>query len=244
MNATLIDQLKQLRLSGLKDELARQQHQLHHYQDLGFEERLSLLLEHELTQREQRRIQRLLRQAKFRLSAQMEQLDYRPERQINKNQMRSLMQGEWLRQKQNLLITGATGCGKTYIACALGHHFCQQGMGVRYFRLKTLLEQLHIVHADGTYPQLLNQLNQTPLLIIDDWAMEPITAQQRSDLLDIIDARYHMASTIVSSQLSIKHWHELIGESTYADAIMDRLLHHAQRLELEGESMRKMNNKR
>jgi len=242
MNLMLIDQLKQLRLSGLKDELERQQQHVNHYQDLAFEARLSLLLNHELTQREQRRVERLVKQAKFRLSAQMEQTDYRPERQLNKNQMRALMEGEWLRQKQNLLITGATGCGKTYIACALGHHVCQQGIGVRYFRLKTLLEQLQIVHAVGTYPRLLNQLNQTPLLIIDDWAMEPITPQQRSDLLDIIDARYQAASTIVSSQLSIKHWHELIGESTYADAIMDRLLHHAQRLELEGESMRKMNN--
>ena len=145
--------------------------------------------------------------------------------------------------QRNYTLTGATGCGKTCLACAIGHHFCQQGIGTRYFRLKTLLEQLQIVHADGTYPRLLNQLNQTPLLVIDDWAMEPITAQQRSDLLDIIEARYQVASTIVSSQLSIKHWYELIGESTYADAIMDRLLHHAQRIEMKGESLRKMNNK-
>ena len=164
----LIDQLKQLRLSGLK--LERQQQQVNHYPDLSFEARLSLLLNHELTQHEQRRGERLVKRAKFRLSAQMEQVDYRSERQLNKNKMRPLMEGEWLRQKQNLLITGATGWGKTYIACALGHHVCQHGIGVRYFRLKTLLEQLQIVHAVGTYPRLLNQLNQTPLLIIDDWA--------------------------------------------------------------------------
>ncbi len=241
MNLTLTEQLKQLRLSGLHAELTRQQEQPNHYQDLSFEERLSLLISHELTQREQRRIERLVKQAKFRLQAQCSQIDYRSDRQLHKSQIQSLMQGNWLKHQQSLLLTGATGCGKTFIACALGHHFCQQGLSVRYFRLKTLLELLHITHAEGTYPRFLNQLNQTSLLIIDDWAMEPITTQQRSDLLDIIDARYQMASTIVSSQLSIKHWHELIGESTYADAIMDRLLHHSQRIELSGESMRKMN---
>jgi DNA replication protein DnaC len=235
----LNQQLQQLRLSGALQALQRQNEQPGHYQELTFDERLSLLLSHELTVREQRKVARLIKQAKFRLQAHPEQVNYQIERGLPKSQFRSLLEGHWLTHFQNLLFTGATGCGKTWLACAIGHHLCQQGIPVRYYRLKTLLVQLLKVHGDGSYSRFLNQLTQTPVLILDDWGMESLNTQQRSDLLDIIDARHGQASTIIASQLPVDCWHELIGEATYADAIMDRLIHRAERLDLKGESMRK-----
>lgn len=240
MNTELTQQLTDLRLSTLKHNLMLQEEQPHLYSDLSFHERLSLLLAEELVTREQRKIDRLVKQAKFRLAAHPRHIDYRASRGIEKAKVRSLLEGHWLQHHQNLILTGATGCGKTYLGCAIGHHFCQQGMPVRYFRLKGLQEQLRQVHGDGSYPRFLEQLNKTPLLILDDWGMETLTTQQRSDLLDIIDARHEQGSMIIMSQLPIAKWHELIGEATYADAIMDRLIHRAERFELQGESMRRL----
>ena len=236
----LVEQLQQLRLPGVLQALERQHEQPGHYQELTFEERLSILLSSELIRRQQHKVERLLTQAKFRLKAHPEQIDYKKERGLDKSQFRSLLEGHWLIHHQNLLFTGATGCGKTWLACALGHHLCQQGTAVRYYRLKGLLGQLLKVHGDGTYNRFLNQLTATPVLILDDWGMDTLNSQQRSDLLDIIDARHGQGSTIIASQLPVNCWHELIGEATYADAIMDRLIHCAQRFELGGDSMRKL----
>jgi DNA replication protein DnaC len=240
MNSQLTEQLASLRLSALGQSLNRQEEQAHLYREMSFHERLSLLLEEELTAREQRKIERLIKQAKFRLSAHPNDIDYRAGRGIEKSAIRSLLEGHWLGHYQNLIFTGATGCGKTYLGCAIGQYFCQQGMSVRYFRLKSLQEQLRQVHGDGSYPRFLNQLNNTQILILDDWGMEALNTQQRSDLLDIIDARHEQGSVIMMSQLPVVKWHELIGDATYADAIMDRLIHRAQRFELQGESMRKI----
>ena len=148
--------------------------------------------------------------------------------------------GHWLGHHQNLIFTGKTGCGKTYLGCAIERYFCQQGVSVRYYRMKSLQAHLRQVHGDGSYPRFLNQLNNTQILILDDWGMEALSTEQRSDLLDIIDARHEQCSMIIMSQLPVANWHALIGEATYADAIMDRLIHRAQRFELEGESMRKL----
>jgi len=141
-----------------------------------------------------------------------------------------------------MLMTGATGCGKTYLACALGYHHCQQGKVVYYFRLKELLEKLFLAQADASYRKLINKLSSADLLIIDDWGLEPLTASQRSDLLELIDARYELKSTLIASQLPIKNWYEMIGESTHADAILDRVIHGSIKIELQGESMRKKMN--
>lgn len=240
MKTELTQQLTNLRLSTMKHNLMLQEEQPHLYSDLSFHERLSLLLAEELVTREQRKIDRLVKQAKFRLAAHPRHIDYRASRGIEKAKVRSLLEGHWLQHHQNLILTGATGCGKTYLGCAIGHYFCQQGMPVRYFRIKGLQEQLRRVHGDGSYPRFLEQLNKTPILILDDWGMETLSTQQRSDLLDIIDARHEQGSMIIMSQLPIAKWHELIGEATYADAIMDRLIHRAERFELQGESMRKL----
>lgn len=240
---TLQQQLNILKLNGVKTALQHQAEQAHLYLEQSFEERLSLLFSQEITGREQRRIERLMKQAKFRLKANLTEMDYSANRQLSKDKIRSLAQGEWLKLSQNLLITGATGCGKTYLSCALGHHYCQQEHSVYYFRLKELLEKLFMAQADGTYRKQINKLKSCDLLILDDWGLEPLNAQQRSDLLELIDARYDLKSTLITSQLPITHWYEMIGESTHADAILDRLFHSSIKIELKGESMRKKLNK-
>ncbi|PAV10504.1 ATP-binding protein [Arsenophonus sp. ENCA] len=236
----LYEQLTVLKLNALRDALRNQNAQPNTYQELGFEERLSLLVAEELTNRENRKAERLIKQAKFRLNAELSELDYRSSRGIEKTLIRSLSQGSWLSLKQNLLLTGATGSGKTYLACALGHNACRQGYKVYYFRLKSLMELCYQGHADGRYGKLLTKLNHTDLLLLDDWGLEPLSSEQRSDLLEIIDLMYQKGSIIVVSQLPIENWYKMIGDSTHADAILDRLVHGSIKLELKGESMRKI----
>ncbi|RZP96030.1 ATP-binding protein [Vibrio vulnificus] len=234
------NQLTQLKLSGVKSALEHQNELPSTYQEMSFEERLSLLLDEELTQRENKRIARLLKQAHFRLHAELEELDYRSGRGLEKSVIRNLASGQWLSRKQNILLTGATGCGKTYLACALGRHLCRQGHSVYYFRLKNLLEECYQSHADGSYPKLLGKLAKSALLIIDDWGLEPLAADQRSDLLEIIDQHYQKGSILLISQLPVEEWHRMIGDATHADAILDRLVHGSIKVNLTGESMRKV----
>lgn len=234
------NQLTQLKLSGVISALEHQNELPSTYQEMSFEERLSLLLDEELTQRENKRIARLLKQAHFRLHAELEELDYRSGRGLEKSVIRNLASGQWLSRKQNILLTGATGCGKTYLACALGRHLCRQGHSVYYFRLKNLLEECYQSHADGSYPKLLGKLAKSALLIIDDWGLEPLAADQRSDLLEIIDQHYQKGSILLISQLPIEEWHRMIGDATHADAILDRLVHGSIKVNLAGESMRKV----
>lgn len=238
----ITQQLNQLKLAGVRQALEQQLTQASTYAELSFTERLQLLLEHELTQREQRRIDRLIKQARFRQRAELADIDYKPKRNMDKAQIRTLSQSEWLTHAHNLVITGATGCGKTYLACALGVAHCRQGKTVFYFRLKELLEQMYLSHAEGSYRKLANKLIKADLLLIDDWGLEPLNPGQRSDLLELIDGRYSHHSTLIISQLPISSWYEMIGESTHADAILDRLIHRSLKIELQGESMRKMTN--
>ncbi|MEA9446098.1 IS21-like element helper ATPase IstB [Candidatus Fukatsuia symbiotica] len=240
---TVQQQLAGLKLTGVQAGLTLQQQQPVHYQELSFEERLSLLLDQEISLRNQRKIERLTCQARFRLKAELANIDYSASRQLDKAIIRSLTQGGWLKLHQNILITGATGGGKTWLACALGHHYCQQGMSVFYFRLKQLLAQMYLAQADGSYRKLLDKLANCHLLLLDDWGLEPLNTQQRGDLLELIDARYDRNSTLITSQLPVDNWYQMIGASTHADAILDRLLHRAIKIELKGESMRKSMNK-
>ena len=190
-------------------------------------------------ERENRRLVRLLQAAKLRLSASIEEIDYRHPRGLERAKMAALASCEWITRHQNLLLTGPTGCGKTWLACALGNQACRQGLSVRYFRLPRLLEQLRIAHGDGSYPRLMAQLAKSELLILDDWGIQKITAPQRADLMELIEDRHGLRSTLIASQLPVDSWHEYIGEATLADAILDRLIHNAHRLTLQGESMRR-----
>jgi DNA replication protein DnaC len=242
MLKTINQQLHLLKLSGIKQALKQQLEQPNLYSEQSFIERISLLLTHEIDMRDQRRIERLVRQAKFRLPAQLSQLLYGAKRNLDKAQIRSLSQSDWLNLHQNILITGATGCGKTYLACALGYEHCLQGKSVFYIRLKELLESLFLAQADGSYRKLITKLVKHDLLILDDWGLEPLTAQQRSDLLELIDARYGFKSHIIVSQQPLENWYQMIGESTHADAILDRLIHGSIKLNLKGESIRKQLN--
>ena len=233
-----LDTLRHLKLTGMCDalELQRAQPDTH---DLAFEERLALLVDREVLHRENRRLDRLLKAARLRVPACIEDIDYRHPRGLERSRVAALASGDWIRQSLNLCLTGPTGCGKTWLACALGNQACRHGLSVRYLRVPRLFEQLRIAHGDGTYARLMTQLLKTELLILDDWGMQKVTGPQRQDLMEVIEDRHGRGSTLIASQLPTEHWHEYIGSATLADAILDRLLHGAHKLNLKGESMRK-----
>lgn len=234
-----LTRLRDLHLSGMARALTQQQEQPATYDALPFLERLALLVEQECVQREQRKQERLIRQARFKLRATLQDIDYQHPRNLQQTQVATLAQGEWLQRTHNLLITGPCGSGKTFIACALGHQACLQGQSTRYYRLPRLFLTLTQAKADGSYHKLLSQLAHTRLLILDDWGMETLTSAQRHDLMHLMDDRYQAASTMMVSQLPVNQWYAVIGDNTLADAILDRLIHNAHRLTLKGESMRK-----
>ena len=232
-------QLKQLRLSGMAHALTTQIEQPGTYEGLSFEERLQLLTNNEVQDREQRTQQRLLKTAKFKLAAHAKDIDYQHPRGLKQALMASLLQCDWLSKTQNLLLTGPCGSGKTYLACALGHTACMKGYRVKYYRLSRLLLELSQTKADGSYAKALQSIAKLDCLILDDWGLEPLTAAQRNDLMEIMDDRHGSSSTIVISQLPTDQWYQSIGDNTLADAILDRLMHNAHRINLKGESMRK-----
>lgn len=234
-----LDHLRTLKLTGMREAFEQQLAQPSTH-ELSFDERLALLVEREVLYRDNRRLARLLKEAKLRLGgACIEDIDYRQPRGLHRPQMASLAAGDYLRAHHSLCLSGPTGTGKTFIACALGNQACRQGLSVRYFRLPRLLESLTVAHADGSYARLMGQLARVDLLILDDFGVQPLTASQRNDLMELIEDRHGLRSTLIASQLPIEHWYEFIGEPTLADAILDRLLHNAHRLQLTGESMRK-----
>jgi DNA replication protein DnaC len=233
-----LDKLQQLRLTGMHKAL-REQLDLPEIEDLSFEERLGLLADREMTEREDRRLQTRLRQARLRQNACLEDLDYRAPRGLDKALITQLATGQWIRDGLNLILVGPTGVGKTWIGCALAHHACRQGYTVRYLRLPRLFEELRLAHADGRFPKLMSTLAKTDLLLIDDWGLTTLDSEARRDLLELLDDRHGQCSTLVTSQLPVEHWHDIIGDPTLADAILDRLVHNAYRITLKGESMRK-----
>ena len=234
-----LDKLHALRLTGMLDAFEQQLAQPETH-ELAFEERLALLLDREQLARDNRRLSRLLKAARLRIAAAcVEDIDYRHARGLKRAQIAQLGGCEWIHQKHNLLLTGPTGTGKTYLACALGNQACRQGLSTRYFRLPRLLEHIAIARGDGSYPRLMKQLAGTDVLILDDLAIAPLTASQRNDFMELIEDRHGLRSTLVASQLPVEHWHDYLSEPTLADAILDRLLHNAHRLPLKGASMRK-----
>lgn len=239
MSNSIMNQLVELKLSGMASALSTQTEQPGTYEELSFNERLALLVSQEKMEREQRKQHRLLQKARLRLEASVHDIDYQPSRNLDRARIAQLSQNEWIAKGQNLLITGPCGCGKTYMGCALGHNACQQGYSVQYWRLSRLLPELMQSRADGSHQKQLAMLAKTQLLILDDWGLEPLAGSQRNDLLELMDDRYGKTSTVVISQLPTDEWYGSVGDNTLADAILDRLMHNAHRLDMKGESMRK-----
>ena len=237
MHPTL-DKLQTLKLSGMYHALVEQL-QTADITALSFEERFGLLVDRELRERDTRRLTTRLRQAKLRQTACIEDIDYRHPRGLDKALMARLATGQWVREHHNVLITGPTGIGKTWLGCALGHKACREGLTALYLRLPRFFQDLSIAKGDGRYGKLLTTLAKTDLLILDDWGLAPLSDENRRDLLEIIEDRHDCRATLITSQLPVEHWHEALGDPTLADAILDRLVHNAYKLTLQGESMRK-----
>lgn len=209
-------------------------------QTLGFDDRLGLLIDAEIAQREHRRVGRLIKSAKLKdPSACPEDIDFSPKRGIDKRQVLDLLTCEWVQRGQHVVITGATGTGKTWLGCALGREATRKGHTVAYYRLPRLLEEMEVAHADGSLPKLRTRLAKGRLLILDDWGVAPISDRGRQDLLEAIDDRVPGGSVLITSQLPTKAWHDYLGEPTVADAILDRILHNKHAIELKGDSMRR-----
>jgi DNA replication protein DnaC len=233
-----LETLQRLRLRGMYKAL-QEQLQMPETDSLCFEDRLGLLLEREVTERETRRLRSRLKQAKLRENAAIEDIDYRANRGLEKALMTRLAACQSIGEHLNVLITGPPGAGKTWIACAMANKACREGYTARYLRLPRLLQEPGIARADGRYPKLLAELARTDLLVLDDWGLTPLNDEQRRDLLEILDDRFNARSTLLTSQLPIDHWHEYLADPTLADAILDRLVHCAYKLNLSGESLRK-----
>ena len=240
LNQPTIEKLRALKLTGMADAFCEQLQKP--MPDLDFESRLGLLIDREWYLKENRRLSRRLSQAKLQQPACVEDIDYKHSRGLNKSAMQELTRGQWIHQHLNLLITGPTGCGKTYLACALAHNACLLGFTARYYRLPRLWNELKIAKANGTYANWLSQLAKVDVLVLDDWGLAAPDDEQRRDLLEMLDDRYKRKSTVVTSQLPTTHWHEHLNDATLADAILDRLLHNSIKLELKGESLRKNQN--
>ncbi len=234
-----LDLLHTLRLTGMAHAL-EEQRGVPDLASLDFDERFALLLERERLARDDRRLTRLLQIARFRIAACVEDINFRAKRGLDRSVVLRLAGGDWLRHHEVVLLVGPTGTGKTWLACALGHSACRQGHSVRYVRLPRLLGDLAMTRGDGSYTRFLHQLAKTDLLILDDWGLAPLGDRERRDLLEVIEDRSGRRATLVTSQVPVDHWHELVGDATFGDAILDRLVHHAHRITLTGGSLRKL----
>ena len=239
LNHPTLDKLQAMKFTGMARAFAEQLDTAD-IAELDFDERFALLVEREWTERRSRQLTNRLRRARLRHpDACLEDVDYRRPRGLDKALLASMGACQWVREHLNILITGATGAGKTWLACALAHQACREGFSALYLRLPRLFEELDIARGDGRYPKLLQSLGKTDVLILDDWGLTPLGATQRRDLLEVLEERHARRSTLITSQLPVAKWHEFIADPTLADAILDRLVHNAYKVPLKGKrSMR------
>jgi DNA replication protein DnaC len=243
MNTQQIKQkMMELGLTGMEQSFEDQM-RLPNFRELSFEERIAHMLNNEATWRENRRLERLLKAAKLREKACMEDIDFSPTRNLDKSAVASLSTCDWIRRGQNLIITGPTGAGKTWLACALGNQACRKGLKTKFFRIPLLLEELSDSHKDLTYRRKLNQFSKLDLLILDDFGLSKYDSNARRDLLEVTEARSGLRSTIITTQLPVEKWHDFLssGNPSVADAIIDRLIGSSHRIVLKGDSMRSKN---
>lgn len=239
LNEQTLEKLYAMKLNGMADAF-KDQLQQPNMAELCFEERFGLLVDYHWSWTEERRMKRLLSNAKLKINGCVEDIDFKTPRGINKSVILHLANCEWIKNAQNIIITGPTGVGKTYLTCALANRACRMSFSAFYIRIPNLFQQLAIARADGSYPKIMKKLTKTKVLVLDDLGLAPMNAAERRDLLEVIEDRHSLASTIVATQLPIENWHDNIRDPTIADAILDRLIHNAHKIYLKGESMRKL----
>jgi DNA replication protein DnaC len=238
LNEHTLDQLRGLRLDGMARAIEEQANSTA-AAELSFDERLTMLVQREVDWRDDKRVTRLLKAARLKVSAAcIEDINWRASRSLDRALVATLAGGDWLRHARNLLITGATGCGKTWLSCALAHQAARSGFSVLYVRAARLFDELQVAHGDGSFARRLTQLAKLDLLVIDDFAISAIGPAERSDLLELLDDRVGTHSTIITSQLPVKAWHTYLNDPTLADAILDRIVHSSHRIDLKGKSLR------
>jgi len=238
MHNQTMEKLHQMRLAGMAAAI-REQLDTPATSDLSFGERIAMMVDREWTLRENKRLARRLKAARLKLQASVENIDYRHPRRLEKSLVLTLSNCEWIKGHQNLIVTGPTGIGKSYIAEAFANKACREGYTALYYRSTRLFRELAVSRGDGSYSKLLSRLARTDLLIIDDWGLAPLTDAERRDFLEVMEDRHGSKSTLMTSQYPVSSWHDLIGEPTMADAILDRIIHNAHKITLKGESMRK-----
>jgi DNA replication protein DnaC len=233
-----IEQLHQLGLAGMARAFAELEAN-RESTALSHAEWLALLLDREATERQERRLKARLRFARLRYQAPIEDVNYRATRGLDRTLFQTLIGGRWIDEAQNLIIEGPAGVGKSWLACALGHKACRDNRSVLYQRMPRMFTDLALARGDGRYPRLMRALGGVKLLILDDWGLKPLDPEQRHDMLEIVEDRYGRGATLITSQIPVDKWHDLIGQPTLADAILDRIIHNAHRLQLSGDSLRK-----